>query len=226
MDRTDRLYSLVAELRNAAPQPRTARQLAERFGVGLQTVKRDVKDLQQAGFPIGGRPGGGYVLDKSTTLAPLSLDSREMLALAVALSHADETPFARDARSALRKILAVMPDDAAEQAGGLAVTSPLTRTAADPAFPTVAEVVRQAVQERRVLRIAYEKGRGERTVREVEPHLLVAGSRGWFLVGRCRMRKDIRSFRIDRIRSATLREERFPKPPALPDPSAAIAEGG
>ncbi|MFI8194615.1 helix-turn-helix transcriptional regulator [Streptomyces sp. NPDC085946] len=224
MDRTDRLYSLIAELRIASPHPRTVRQLAERFEVGPRTVERDIGYLRKAGFPVDSRPGGGYVLDKSAGSAPLGLGPQEMLALAVALSHADGTPFAREARSALRKILAVMPGDAVEKAGGLAVTSLLLRTTADPAFPTAAEVARQAVQERRVLRIEYEKSGRERTVREVEPHLLVAGSRGWFLIGWCRMREDVRSFRIDRIRSASLKEERFPEPRATPDPWAVVPD--
>src|SRR5919108_52270 len=44
MNRTDRLYALVEELRGAAPRARTARQLADRFEVSVRTIERDYVD--------------------------------------------------------------------------------------------------------------------------------------------------------------------------------------
>ena len=68
MNRTDRLYALVEELRAVAPRP--ARQLAGRYEVSTRTIERDILALQEAGVPIyavAGR-GGGYVIDKALTL--------------------------------------------------------------------------------------------------------------------------------------------------------------
>lgn len=42
MNRTDRLYALVEELRAVAPRPRSARWLAGRFEVSARTVERDL----------------------------------------------------------------------------------------------------------------------------------------------------------------------------------------
>ncbi len=62
MDRTDRLYAIVEELRAVAPQPRSARWLAERFEVSTRTIERDASALQQSGVAIYAEPGrrGGY----------------------------------------------------------------------------------------------------------------------------------------------------------------------
>ena len=59
MNRTDRLYALVEELRASAPRARSAQRLAERFEVGVRTIQRDILALQEAGVPIWATPGPG-----------------------------------------------------------------------------------------------------------------------------------------------------------------------
>ena len=62
MNRIDRLYALVEELRAAGPRGRTARQLAGRFEVSVRTIERDLSALGQAGVPLATKQGrtGGY----------------------------------------------------------------------------------------------------------------------------------------------------------------------
>jgi predicted DNA-binding transcriptional regulator YafY len=64
VNRTDRLYALVEELRAISPRCRSARELAATFEVSVHTVERDISALQQSGVPIFSQPGtrGGYVL--------------------------------------------------------------------------------------------------------------------------------------------------------------------
>jgi predicted DNA-binding transcriptional regulator YafY len=108
MNRTDRLYALVEELRAVAPRPRSARQLAERYEVSTRTIERDILALQESGVPIYAETGrrGGYVIDKTLTLPPLNFTPAEMVAIAVSLARQEHTPFAAATRSALRKVLA------------------------------------------------------------------------------------------------------------------------
>jgi len=48
VNRTDRLYALVEELRAFAPRRRSARELALRYEVSARTIERDIGALQQA----------------------------------------------------------------------------------------------------------------------------------------------------------------------------------
>ena len=111
VNRTDRLYALVEELRAMAPRPRSARQLAARYEVSTRTIERDILALQESGVPVYAETGrhGGYVVDKRLTLPPVNFTAAEMVAIAVSLAWAEGTPFAFAARSALRKVLAVAP---------------------------------------------------------------------------------------------------------------------
>jgi predicted DNA-binding transcriptional regulator YafY len=121
MNRTDRLYALVEELRAVAPRPRSARQLAERYEVSTRTIGRDILALQESGVPIFAETGrrGGYAIDKALTLPPLNFTAAEMVAIAVSLAREENTPFARATRSALRKVLATASAAQTAEAGEL-----------------------------------------------------------------------------------------------------------
>ncbi|OIK03617.1 helix-turn-helix transcriptional regulator [Streptomyces monashensis] len=215
MNRTDRLYALVEELRAAAPRPRSARALARHFEVSVRTIERDLAALQQSGLPIHAEPGrtGGYVLDRERTLPPLTITPAEATALAVALHALDGTPFAVDARSALHKVLAVMPERERRAAGELAervrLLVPATRPA-PPAGPVVPRALREALTAGRVLRLDYADAAGRRTARDVEPLGFLGGTEHWYLAGWCRLRNAPRGFRLDRVRAATALDERAP----------------
>src|SRR5690348_16956553 len=86
MRRKSRLFAIAEALR-ARRTGVTAGELAERFGVTLRTIYRDLDALQDAGLPLRadrGR-GGGYSLDKAYQLPPVNFTAREA-ALLVALA--------------------------------------------------------------------------------------------------------------------------------------------
>ncbi|MEV6601705.1 YafY family protein [Actinoplanes sp. NPDC051346] len=212
MNRTDRLYALVEELRAVAPRTRSARWLAQRFEVSARTVERDIGALQQAGVPIYAAPGrtGGYTLDKATTLPPVNLSAGEAVAMAVGLHGLAGTPFHAAARSALRKLVAVMPEPAAAVARELAGRVHLVGEG--PVAPVPA-VVADALLVRRVLLIEYADRAGALTVRRIEPLGYVGNRDHWYLIGWCRLRRAVRAFRTDRIASVYTTEESAPARP-------------
>lgn len=223
MNRTDRLYAIVEELRAAAPRYRSARDLAARYEVSVRTVERDISALQQAGVPIYATPGrrGGYALDKATTLPPLNFSPREATAIAVALSRAAATPFPNAARSALRKVLIAMPARDATAAVELADRVRLFERADPPPAPPA--VIEEAMADHQVLQIEYRDRSGTVSRRAVEPVAFVANGPHWYLVAWCRLRQEARAFRTDRVLRALTTGERAPErdlgdvAPDLPD---------
>ncbi|MEQ7006824.1 WYL domain-containing protein [Actinopolymorpha sp. B17G11] len=219
MNRIDRLYALVEELRAAGSRGRTARQLASHFEVSVRTIERDLSALGQAGVPLATRSGraGGYTLDRSMSLPPLNFTPREAAAVAVALSQSEHVLFAKDARSALQKIVAAMPDRAVEEAWQAAEKVRLLVQSAPEPDAEIAEVVWRAVRDNHVLRVVYIDVGGVETTREVEPQHVVVGPNGSYLMAWCHLRREDRVFRMDRITQA----ERIPSPRpqrAAPEP--------
>ncbi|MFG2137836.1 helix-turn-helix transcriptional regulator [Streptomyces sp. NPDC048650] len=216
MNRTDRLYALVEELRAVAPRPRSARWLAGRFEVSVRTVERDISALQQSGVPIYAEPGrtGGYCLDKARTLPPVNLTPGEAVAMAVALRRLEGTPFRATAGSALRKLVAAMQADDAAAARDLAGRIHLLDDADAATTPSVPRMVADALNTRRVLRIGYGDREGATTLRAVEPLGYVGTATHWYLVAWCRLRGALRAFRTDRITSVSVTAE-VPTPRSL-----------
>lgn len=202
MNRTDRLYGIVEDLRAAAPRRRSARQLAERYEVSLRTIERDISALQQVGVPIYADTGrrGGYAIDPARTLPPLNFTPAEAVAVSVALRRAPDSPFARAAGSALRKIMAAMPPQEASAARELAgrVGFLTSATEAKP-LPLIIE---DALAARHVLRLRYVDKHGAPSERDVEPVMFLAGTDAWYLVAWCRLRDELRAFRLDRVVAA------------------------
>ncbi|MBO3749012.1 YafY family transcriptional regulator [Streptosporangiaceae bacterium NEAU-GS5] len=213
MNRTDRLYALVEQLRAIAPRCQSARELGVRFDVSTRTIERDIAALQQSGVPIYAEPGrrGGYALEKSMSLPPLNFSPEEAVAVAIALSRGGDQPFAEHARSALRKLVAAMPGPQGDRARVLA-TRVQIMVGVEPvrAGPSSAVVrcIEDALLRHRVLRICYADVDGVPTERAVEPGAFVSGRGGtWYLVAWCRLRDAVRVFRLDRIASAEVTDE-------------------
>ena len=207
MNRTDRLYALVEELRARAPRMMRAAELAERFEVSTRTVERDLLALQESGVPIWAQPGpgGGYSLNVETTLPPLNLTPAEAAAIATALTATRAMPFVEAGRSALHKVTGIMAAD------GKASASRLVRqirvAQGPPARVGVSELLQQALLRSVAVRLTYRAGDGEASERIVEPAGVVGTSHGWYLFAWCRLRGGPRAFRLDRIAAAQVLDE-------------------
>ena len=220
MNRTDRLYALVEDLRASAPRARGARRLAERFEVSVRTIQRDILALQEAGVPIWATPGpgGGYTIDPAHTLPPVNFTASEAAAVALALARSGPMPFDGAARTALHKLVAAMSPPGRSAATDLLGRIHLLHAKREPSAGPVLRSVEHALLERRVLRLDYRDKHGNDTVaRLVEPLGFVGAERDWYLVGWCRLRGGVRACRIDRIATVEVTAEPAPahEAPAL-----------
>lgn len=82
MNRFDRVFSTLVLLQTR--RVIKAMTIAERFGISLRTVYRDVRTLKNAGVPIIGDPGIGYSITDGYRLPPLMFNEGEAAALLTA----------------------------------------------------------------------------------------------------------------------------------------------
>ncbi len=208
MRRADRLFRLLELLRGRRIS--TGPWLAERLEVSLRTVYRDVRDLALSGVPIEGEAGVGYRLGAGFELPPLMLTTGQAKALLASVRlarHRLDVALARDAEEALAKLMAVLPAATRTAAEDVAVHA--LHGGAAPALRRLSGALRQACEERRIVRFEYRSLRGARSARRVRPLGLLFWDAAWTLAAWCEARGDFRNFRIDRIEGLCVLEERF-----------------
>jgi predicted DNA-binding transcriptional regulator YafY len=203
--RGDRLFEIIQLLRSAA-RPLTAAQLAAALEVNVRTVYRDIAALQARRVPIEGATGLGYVL-RDFDLPPLMFTADEIEAITVGarlVRRTGDTGLQRAAESVLSKVRAVVPTPLRDQMRD----APFLIS--DHGAPAVdVSQVREAIRERRKLRITYVNRREERTSRVIRPVAVAYFVEVTLIAAWCELRRDYRHFRADRVAELTVLAETF-----------------
>lgn len=206
----------------------TVDEVAERFEVPPQELVRDLDILGYCGLP---GYGGGDLIEASIVgdrisvrmadyfSRPLALSMREALTLLLAgsaLAAVDSLPESETLASALKKLRTALGTDAQL---AIDLTSP-----GDEHL----DILRQAVTERRVVRLVYRSGsKAQTTERLVEPWAVVGANGAWYLHGWCRLAQEPRHFRLDRIRELELTAQAAEhEPPERPAPAVYTPQPG
>lgn len=198
MRRADRLFLLIHALRGRR-SALTAQSLAATLGVSLRTVYRDVSDLQRSGVPIEGEAGVGYLLRKGSDIPPLMFTPDELEALVVGTRFVRAfggRRLGREAAAALLKIEAVLPPELRERSARTRIFAPEVDRLENSGL---IDDLHAAVTTAQVLRMSYRDNDARPTEREIEPLCLAFWGGSWTLGAWCRLRKDFRNFRPDRI---------------------------
>ena len=212
MRRADRLFQIVQFLRGR--RLTTAAFLAGRLGVSLRTVYRDVRDLSLSGVPVEGEAGVGYRLRAGFDVPPLmfTLDEIESLAVGARMVEAWGGPvLAESARTAIEKITAALPAERRAAVEKTRLYAPSFHV--DHASMRRLESARDAIGERRVLKLDYRDAKDKPSRREVWPVGLYFWGGTWTIGAWCETREGWRNFRVDRIASLETLERRYPDQP-------------
>ena len=222
-ERFARLVTLAGILIDAARESRKLEvaELCGRLQVSEQELRQDIDVLNVVNFG-----GGSYVLYAEVTGGQIEVDPEpygdnfarparllplEAKALVAAIDLIGEHLPEGWLGSARQKLVDALGQDPAQE--GLQIT---TAKGDDSA---VARVVSGAIAAQRMLEIEhYKEELDEFTMRRVEPYKLMNGLEGWYVHVWDPDKDDTRSFRLDRIRSATVLDESFePRPGIEPD---------
>lgn len=190
------------------------REIAERLEVDQRTVRRYATRLQELGYPVEAERGpyGGYRLRPGYKLPPLMLTDDEATAVVLGLLNARQLGLAVD--GALAKVGRVLPLALRERVRAVQEVLGFTRPPRSDGAPELGVLLTLAegAQRRRRVALRYASYRGEETDREVDPYGLVAHAARWYLAAYDHLRGEVRTFRVDRIRSAELLAAAAPAP--------------
>lgn len=196
----------------------TGAELAARLEVDGRTLRRYIAALEDLGIPILAERGryGGYMLMPGYKVPPLMFTQEETLAVGLGLVAARRLGLGDRAaaiESAQAKLERVMPAPLQKRLRALGETVALDLPAPsapvdDATLATLAEAIRSA----RRVRLDYQPEAGAATTRDVDPYGLVYRRGRWYVSGHCHLRRDLRSFRLDRIRQVQLVDAYFGRP--------------
>jgi predicted DNA-binding transcriptional regulator YafY len=209
--RSSRLLALLLVLQRRGRA--TAAELAEELEVSVRTLYRDVAVLTAAGVPVWTESGphGGIRLVEGwrTRLDGLTADEASALFLSGAPQAVADLGLATVAVSARAKVDATLPAELRGRAGRIRerflLDAPGWFSRPEPldALPAASE----AVWAGRRLELRYGDPPSRR---RVDPLGLVLKSGTWYLVAR--HHRDIKTYRLSRIRQAEVRDETFLRP--------------
>jgi len=214
MNRFDRITAILIQLQ--ARRVVKGQDLAERYGVSLRTVYRDLRTLEEAGVPLCGEAGVGYSLAEGYRLPPVMFSREEATALITAeklVSQLTDAHTAQLSRAAMDKLRAVLRrsdrDYLEELSPRITVLAARSRRGNSPLPANTHQLLLAGIAEKRVVGLDYRAGyHGAPTHREVEPIGVYFGQY-WHVVAFCRLRQEYRDFRLDRIAGLHLRQEHF-----------------
>lgn len=182
----------------------TSTSLAEKFGVSVRTIYRDIKALEQAGVPILTEEGKGYSLMQGYKIPPIMFSESEANALItveqLVLKNRDSS-LIKEYREAINKVKAVLMYSAKQKVELLSKRIAVSSALLEINTSNSLIVIQNALTDFKVLKLNYHsEHKNEKTERTIEPFALYYSlQESWTLIAYCRLRNDFRMFRLDRI---------------------------
>lgn len=197
----NRMLSIIYILMNKGTV--TAGELAERFEVSVRTIYRDVETLSMAGIPVYAKKGknGGISLTEQFVLDKMLVSRREQQEILAALASLRETG-AQESGGVLEKLGEFFR---AEPESWVAIDFSDWSGTRKELF----EQIRQAVLGRHVIQFDYYGQYGNMSSRTAEPVQLLFKDYTWYLRAFCRVRQEMRLFKVVRMKRIRVLEETF-----------------
>jgi len=204
MNRIDRVTAILIQLQSK--KVIRAQEIASRFSISLRTVYRDIKTLEEAGIPIAGEAGVGYSIMEGYRLPPVMFTKEEAIAFLTAekmVEKLTDNSSARYYREAMYKIKSVLRYTEKEMMEDMeshieVIGNPYLPAKEDNSMHL--QTILKSIAGKSILDIGYFANHSQQySNREVEPVGIFYLGNYWYLIAYCRLRKDYRNFRTDRI---------------------------
>ncbi len=216
MNRIDRLHAILVHLQSKRRV--TGQELADRFGISLRSVYRDVKALEESGVPVIGEAGIGYSIMEGYRLPPVMFTQEEATAILMGVKLTErftDEGTRRQIENALFKIKSVLRTQDREHLEQVSDTVVVAagRIPVDENFNKFLPDLQKAIINSTVVKLVYfapyKEEAGEVSQREIEPFGLCYYGQAWHCFAWCRLRNDYRDFKLTRIRDLQVCSDKF-----------------
>lgn len=208
--RLSRLTAILTQLQTK--RLLTASELAHKFSVSNRTIYRDIKALEQAGVPILTEEGKGYTLMEGYRVPPVMFTEKQANALILAeqlvLKNKDAS-FIQDYMEAIDKVKAVLRHNVKDKANLLSERTRYNQNMNAARSSNNLSDLQFSLTNLFLVRIEYTNEADKSSSRLIEPFALLHTLKNWLLVAWCRLRKEFRYFRLDRIKKLEILSEKF-----------------
>lgn len=183
----------------------TSSELAKHFEVSSRTIYRDIETLSQAGIPVymSKGKGGGISLLPDFILNKAVLTEQEKADIMSALKAVNAVNFTHD-DSVFKKMDSMLGNSSSDWIEVYFSNWGNSQNEAENF-----KLLKNAVLEKNIITFMYASGKYEKTIRKVFPLKLVFKGAAWYLYGFCTVREDYRFFKLRRIDSLVIADEKF-----------------
>jgi predicted DNA-binding transcriptional regulator YafY len=215
MPKIDNMLAIIWMLRSG--EKITAKQISEKLEINIRTVYRYIDTISTSGVPIISEPGhnGGYTLLNNFIEAPLFFDFEEQTSLFHAAVFAEEAGYygGEALNRAISKLSKYSNQEQETKINQHLTSLEVISRLRSFSMESFLKELEQALADQYSVKILYHK-RGEKQLndRMVDPYRMIYWNNKWYVIGFCHLRKDIRSFRVDRMESLMLTENKFNRP--------------
>lgn len=189
----------------------TATELADKFSVSIRTIYRDIRALENAGVPILTEDGKGYIISEDYRLPPVMFTEAQASALITAeqlVLRNKDASFVKSYTEAVDKIKAVLKYSMKDKVNLLAERTRYSQNINRERNSNNLSDLQFALTNFRLVKIEYTNEQNKITTRFIEPFALLS-TENWLLIAYCRLRKEFRYFRLDRIKKLGVLIEKF-----------------
>lgn len=199
----NRLFEIVYILLNK--RRTTAKELSEHFEVSIRTIYRDIDILSGAGIPIytSKGKGGGISIIEDFVLNKSVLSEKEQKEILMSLQSLTAMNFL-NIEPVFKKLSTMFNKKNTNW-----IEVDFSPWGSDEIQKEKFNTIKEAILNNKVVNFDYYSSYGEKTIRTVEPLKLIFKGQGWYLCGFCRFKKQLRMFKITRIKNLILLDESF-----------------
>lgn len=208
--RLARLTAMIIQLQSKRIV--TAKDIAEKHGVSIRTVYRDIRTLEMSGIPVVTEEGKGYSMMEGYNMPPVMFTEAEAHAIVTAeqlmLANKDRS-LVEHYQSAVVKVKAILKLRQKDQTELLGNRIQVRANQSRERTSNCLMDLQSALTKFQVVNIRYLSLEHVLSERVIEPFALYTTKENWVLVAFCQSKKAFRAFRLDCVQDLQLTGERF-----------------